>query len=119
MRGGKRMADFDAQRKVERRRKRQRRLKPSRSNAGLAGTGDDMKHAQQPWKKTGLCHVCGKPTKLLIHQPCGAKMDAAKKAHKVAGVGRGELNQQHQENSKHNAAKRRYAAGYVPKFCDG
>lgn len=45
-------------------------------------------------------------------------MDAAKKANKVVGVKGGELNQQHQENSRHNAAKRRYAAGYVPKFCD-
>ena len=78
-----------------------------------------MKHAQQPWKKTGLCYVCGKPTKLLIHQPCGAKMDAAKKAKKVAKVGSFEINQQQQETAHHNAAKRRYAAGYVPKFCDG
>ena len=82
------------------------------------GKERDMKHPQQPWKKTGLCHVCGKPTKLLIHQECGKKMDAAKKANKVATVGGRELNQQHQENSKHNAAKRRYLAGHVPKFCD-
>ena len=30
-------------------------------------------------KKTGLCRVCGKPTKLLIHVECGKKMDLVKR----------------------------------------
>lgn len=30
-------------------------------------------------KATGLCRVCGKPTKLLIHSECGIKADALKK----------------------------------------
>lgn len=25
------------------------------------------------WKHTGLCQVCGKSTKLLVHEKCGAK----------------------------------------------
>lgn len=31
-----------------------------------------MKHDMM-FKKTGMCFVCGKPTKLLIHQQCGQK----------------------------------------------
>lgn len=76
-----------------------------------------MKHSQQPFKKTGLCYVCGKPTKLLIHQACGKKLDAAKVTKKVATVGDFEVNQQQVENSRHNCAKKRYTKGYVPKFC--
>ena len=77
-----------------------------------------MKHNSQPFLKTGKCYVCGKSTKLLIHQACGKKMDDAKKAKKVVKFGNKEFDQMQQEVSKHNAAKRRYAAGHVPKFCN-
>lgn len=30
-------------------------------------------------KRTGLCHFCGKPTKLLIHQNCHAPDKAPRK----------------------------------------
>jgi|TARA_R110000787_G_scaffold257683_1_gene362884 hypothetical protein len=26
-------------------------------------------------KKKGICYICGKPTKLLIHKKCGKKAD--------------------------------------------
>ena len=73
-----------------------------------------MKHSRNPWKKTGVCFVCGKSTKLLVHQECGKAMDAAKKGNKVAFD---KIDQQQHETARHNVAKKQYAAGYVPKFC--
>ena len=72
-----------------------------------------MKPLSPTWKKTGLCHVCGKPTKLLIHKPCGLKADQAR-ATKIPGFGN--LTQQQQENSKHNANKKAWAAGKLPPW---
>lgn len=51
-------------------------------------------------KKTGLCRVCGKPTKLLIHSECSKK----------AMEGRKDMTE------KYNATKLRYKSGWVPKF---
>jgi hypothetical protein len=76
-----------------------------------------MKHSAQPFRKTGLCHVCGRSTKLLIHQECGRKIDAAKTAKKVATVGTHEFSQKNKENANHNYTKKLYAKGCVPKFC--
>ena len=72
-----------------------------------------MKHSSQPFKKTGLCHICGKSTKLMIHAACGKKVDAAKKANKVFD----RINQQQHENGQHNAKKKAYENGVVPPFC--
>jgi hypothetical protein len=72
-----------------------------------------MKPLSPTWKKTGLCRVCGKPTKLLIHAPCGLKCDA-EKTKKVPGMGN--LTVQHTENSKHNANKKKWAAGKIPPW---
>lgn len=41
-----------------------------------------MKHDMK-FKHDGKCFVCGLPTKLLIHQKCGAKMDLIKKQKKA------------------------------------
>lgn len=56
-----------------------------------------MKSKKNPWRHTGLCFVCGKPTVLLIHKPCGEKMAADRKP-------------------KRDYAKERYARGFVPDF---
>ena len=72
-----------------------------------------MKPLSATWKKTGMCHICGKPTKLLIHVRCGLKCDAAK-ATKVPGMGN--LTVQHTENGKHNAAKKKWQAGKLPPW---
>lgn len=62
-------------------------------------------------KRTGLCAVCGKPTKLRIHVACGEKK-AAEKNQKVAGLGN--LTKRHQETARHNRAKKKWADGYLP-----
>jgi hypothetical protein len=31
------------------------------------------------YNPTGLCFICGKPTKLLIHTPCGKIVDESNK----------------------------------------
>ena len=71
-----------------------------------------MKHPEHPFHKTGLCHICGKPTKLLIHVECGKKCDEEKKTKKVFD----RCSQQQHENAAHNAAKKAYAAGKIPWF---
>jgi len=75
-----------------------------------------MKLPDNASKTIGRCYVCGKSTKLFIHQPCGEKLDAIKRTTLVGKEGyRFTLLQQ--ERHRHNQAKKRYAEGYVPKFC--
>lgn len=61
-------------------------------------------------KNDGKCHICGRPTRLFIHKPCGLASDEAKRNKKV---GIGGVNQQHAETSKHNRNKKKWAAGVV------
>lgn len=49
-------------------------------------------------KPTGICFACGKPTRLLIHQGCGAKDSTPKDLRNRA------------------KAKANYAKGHVPRF---
>lgn len=64
-------------------------------------------------KSSGICKVCGKSTKLLIHTPCGLAMDAAKAATKVFG----KVTKKHQQTSEDRQARKGYKAGKVPWFC--
>lgn len=56
-----------------------------------------MKHKQEPWKHTGICQACGKPTKLFVHSECGVLLGGERK-------------------KKHDSMRKRYARGHVPKF---
>ena len=75
-----------------------------------------MKHKTQPFKHNGLCFICGKPTRLLIHGECGRKAEATKKAIKIK-TNVGDFNQQNKENAINNKNKKKYLAGVVPPFC--
>ena len=50
-------------------------------------------------KIIGTCFICGKPTKLNIHQGCGRDIKT--------GMGK----------SEKESNKRSYAKGYIPPFC--
>lgn len=72
---------------------------------------------QYGWKRKVNCYVCGKPTKLAIHQECGKKLDAEKKATIVRRFETSAISQDQQEKADHNKSKKAYAAGSVPWFC--
>ena len=52
--------------------------------------------------RSGKCHVCGKSTKLLIHQACSDKLYDEKKEKKRLRRGK--------------AAQKNYKSGHIPPF---
>lgn len=76
-----------------------------------------MKHKPKPWASKGKCYVCGRSTQLNIHSDCGKKVDQAKERKVVASIGEKTFNQLQLEKGQRNRMKKKYAAGYVPKFC--
>lgn len=68
-------------------------------------------------KKTGICFICGKPTKLLIHNECGKSVDKLKKETIAAEFNGNKITVQQKETANHNRKKKDYINGCVPKFC--
>ena len=67
---------------------------------------------------TGLCHICGKPTKLLIHQKCG--LGKGRGEGKVGFTGdHGTLTAAHHAKHADNQTRKRYKTlqcmKWVPK----
>lgn len=72
-----------------------------------------MKLGKNQYARTGLCRVCGNPTKMLIHEKCGKSVDAERDK-----VAEGDKLSESQKQKKRNAkAKKAYQSGKVPKFC--
>jgi hypothetical protein len=73
-----------------------------------------MKHNAHPFEHTGLCHVCGKPTRPHVHVECGRARDAAKQAI-VPGIV--PVTAAQREKTTKRRAQRSYSLGKIPPFC--
>jgi hypothetical protein len=67
---------------------------------------------------TGLCHICGKPTKLLIHQKCGIGRAKGEGSSKFVGK-HGTLTAAHKAKAEDNQHRKQYSnltrMGWIPK----
>ena len=67
---------------------------------------------------TGLCYICGKSTKLAIHQKCGIGRAKGEGASKFAGK-RGDLTAADNAKAVDNQRRKQYSnltrTGWIPK----